>query len=93
VLGATARKSKVRSERYDQRKAVSSLNFVQELPIRIIGFDEAELDKAKNLIKKFADQELTLADAHGLAVMKAKRIAICWSTDRHLGLTGATLVC
>jgi predicted nucleic acid-binding protein len=79
--------------RYDQRKAISFLNFVQELPIRVDGFDESELEKAKTFIKKFADQELTLADAHGLAVMKSRRIATCWSTDRHLGLTGAALVC
>lgn len=79
--------------RYDQRKALTFLNFIQELPIRIIGFDELELEKAKAFVKKFADQKLTLADAHGLAVMKAQRIATCWSTDRHLGLTGATLVC
>jgi len=79
--------------RYDQRKALTFLNFIQELPIRIIGFDELELEKAKAFVKKFADQKLTLADAHGLAVMKAQRIATCWSTNRHLGLTGATLVC
>jgi predicted nucleic acid-binding protein len=79
--------------RYDQRKAVMFLNFIQELPIRVIGFDELELEKAKTFVKKFADQKLTLADAHGLAVMKAQRIATCWSTDRHLGLTGATIVC
>jgi predicted nucleic acid-binding protein len=79
--------------RYDQRKAVTFLNFIQELPIRISGFDELELEKATAVVKKFADQNLTLADAHGLVVMKAGRIATCWSTDRHLGLTGATLVC
>jgi predicted nucleic acid-binding protein len=79
--------------RYDQRRAISFLNFIQELPIRIIGFDGLELGKAQAFVKKFADQKLTLADAHGLAVMKAQRIAACWSTDRHLGLTGATLVC
>jgi predicted nucleic acid-binding protein len=79
--------------RYDQRRAVSFLNFIQNLPIRITGFDDLELEKAKVFVKKFGDQELTLADAHGLAVMKAQRIANCWSTDRHLGLTGATLVC
>jgi predicted nucleic acid-binding protein len=79
--------------RYDPRRAVSFLNFIQDLPIRIAGFDEVELEKAKALVKKFADQELTLADAHGLVVMKAQRISSCWSTDRHLGLTGATLVC
>jgi predicted nucleic acid-binding protein len=79
--------------RYDHRKALTFLNFVQELPIRIRGFDESELEKTKAVVKKFADQELTLADAHGLVVMKTERIATCWSTDRHLGLTGATLVC
>jgi predicted nucleic acid-binding protein len=79
--------------RYDYRKALSFLNFVEELSIRVDGFDELELLKAKTFVKKFADQELTLADAHGLAVMKSRRIASCWSTDRHLGLTGATLVC
>ena len=31
-------------------------------------------------------------DAHGLAVMSSRHIAVCWSTDRHLGLTGVTLV-
>jgi predicted nucleic acid-binding protein len=79
--------------RYDQRRAISFLNFIQALPIRITGFDELELEKAHAFVKKVADQKLTLADAHGLAIMKAQRIAICWSTDRNLGLTGATLVC
>ncbi|MGD0133030.1 MAG: PIN domain-containing protein [Bryobacteraceae bacterium] len=78
--------------RYDRRKAISFLNFIRELPLRIAAFDEPELEKAKVLVQKFADQNLTLADAHGLALMKARRIATCWSTDRHLALTGATLV-
>jgi predicted nucleic acid-binding protein len=79
--------------RYDQRKAISFLNFIRELPLRIAAFDEPELEKAKALVQKFAHQNLTLADAHGLALMKARRIATCWSTDRHLGLTGVDLVC
>ncbi|MGB6941999.1 MAG: PIN domain-containing protein [Bryobacteraceae bacterium] len=78
--------------RYDQQRAITFLSFIHELPIRIIGFDELELGKSQALVKKFGDQKLTLADAHGLAIMKAERIAACWSTDRHLGLTGATLV-
>ncbi len=79
--------------RYDQRRAIFFLTFIQELPIRIVGFDGLELAKAQAFVKKFAYQKLTLADAHGLAVMKAQRIVACWSTDRHLGLTGAALVC
>lgn len=78
--------------RYDQRRAMIFLSFIQEVPMRIAAFDETELEGAKSLVKKFADQNLTLADAHGLALMKTRGIATCWSTDRHLGLTGVTLV-
>jgi predicted nucleic acid-binding protein len=79
--------------RYDQRRAIQLLNFVHELPnLDIRGFDGQELVKAGLIIKKFSDQSLTLADAHGLVIMTAHRIKSCWSTDRHLGLTGASLV-
>lgn len=79
--------------RYDQRRAVAFLNFVRELSaLKVIGFDAQELAKASLLIKKFSDQQLTLADTHGLVVMAARRIKACWSTDRHLGLTGVSLI-
>ena len=45
------------------------------------------------LVKTFSDQMLTLADAHGLSIRKERRIKACWSTDRHLSLTGVSLVC
>jgi predicted nucleic acid-binding protein len=78
--------------RYDQRRAVQFLNFLDVLPgLTIQAFDSDELVKASQLVKKYADQKLTLADAHGLAVMRERRIATCWSTDRHLGLTGVRL--
>ena len=44
------------------------------------------------LERQFADQRLTLADTHGLVLMRERRIASCWSTDRHLGLTGVQFV-
>ena len=79
--------------RYDQNRGVQFLNFVDALaPLSIRPFDSAALVKAERFIKKFADQRLTLADAHGLAVMAEQRTTTCWSTDRHLGLTGVTLV-
>ncbi|MFY9724253.1 MAG: type II toxin-antitoxin system VapC family toxin [Bryobacteraceae bacterium] len=79
--------------RYDQRRAVQFLSFIDALPgLTIRGFDGSELAKAARVVKKFADQGLTLADAHGLAIMREMRIACCWSTDRHLGLEGASLV-
>ena len=80
--------------RYDSRRAIQFLNFVNELPKLTIGaFDHVQLTKAGRILKKFSDQMLTLADAHGLAVMKERRIKACWSTDRRLGLTGVSLVC
>jgi predicted nucleic acid-binding protein len=79
--------------RYDQLRAIQFLNFVDELPqLSICPFASTEVLAAARLIKKFADQKLTLADAHGLAIMADRRTAECWSTDRHLGLTGARLV-
>lgn len=79
--------------RYDQRRAVEFLNFLDVLPaLTIEAFDSDAVARATKLLKKFSDQKLTLADAHGLAVMSSRRISTCWSPDRHMGLTGATLV-
>jgi predicted nucleic acid-binding protein len=79
--------------RYDARRAIEFLSFTGEFPrLSIESFGGEQLRKTQLLITKFADQGLTLADAHGLVTMSDRRIVNCWSTDRHLGLTGATLV-
>ncbi|MDO8680297.1 MAG: PIN domain-containing protein [Acidobacteriota bacterium] len=79
--------------RYDQRRALEFLNFVATLPVLAIEPVDADaLSHAGTLLRKFNDQPLTLADAHGLAVMTSRRISVCWSTDRHMGLTGVRLV-
>ena len=79
--------------RYDVNRAIQFLNFIGDLtPLSILGFDGEEVGKASWLVKRFADQTLTLADAHGLVIINQRRISTCWSTDRHLGLTGAKLV-
>jgi hypothetical protein len=44
------------------------------------------------MLRRFSDQDLSLTDAVGLQVMKVHRLARCWSTDRHLGLTGVPRV-
>ena len=43
------------------------------------------------MIRQFGDQPLTMTDAHGIAIIKRRRIKVCWSTDRHLSLSGAVL--
>jgi predicted nucleic acid-binding protein len=79
--------------RYDQRKAIQFLAFIKELtPLTVVAFGVEDLRKASALLTKFGDQAITLADLHGLLVMRERRIRNCWSTDRHLGLTGAVLV-
>jgi predicted nucleic acid-binding protein len=79
--------------RYDARRAAQFLAFVRELPkFAICPFDTAAVTSAGRVFTRFLDQKLTLADAHGLAVMSERRIETCWSTDRHLGLTGVSLV-
>jgi len=79
--------------RYNPHRAIQFLALIDELPtLRVLAFDTQALVSAGRLIRKFADQQLTLADAHGLAIMRDSQIATCWSTDRHLALTGATLV-
>jgi predicted nucleic acid-binding protein len=79
--------------RYDRNRAIQFLNFIDDLSVLAVqSFDRQELTKTSRLIKKFGDQALTLADAHGLVMINERRISTCWSTDRHLGLTGAKLV-
>jgi predicted nucleic acid-binding protein len=79
--------------RYDYFRAVQFLAVVQGPPgLSIYEFEAYELSKAIAIVKKFADQKLTLADAHGLSIMRDRRTAACWSTDRHPALTGVRLV-
>ena len=79
--------------RYDRRRAIQFLAFVDALPdLTIRAFDATELTRTAAVLKKFSDQDLTLADAHGLSIMHDNRVGACWSTDRHLALTGVPLV-
>lgn len=79
--------------RYDTTKAIQFLNFIEDLKIlKIESAGQAEIRGASKLIRKFSDQDLSLTDAVGLYVMQCRRIKLCWSTDRHLALTGVPLV-
>ena len=78
--------------RYDRHRAAQFLAFVEALPaLAVQACDSAELAKIRRELARFGDRDLTLADAHGLVIMKDRRSAICWSTDRHLTLTGVDL--
>lgn len=79
--------------RYDQTKALQFLGMVDSMkPLKVASVGRREQQAATELIRKFSDQYLTLADAAGLHMMTLHRIANCWSTDFHLGLTGVPLI-
>jgi predicted nucleic acid-binding protein len=78
--------------RFDGNRALQFLAMIEEMrPLKTISVGPTEHTAAVRWLRKFSDQEMTLTDAMGLHLMKSRRAAICWSTDRHLGLTGVPL--
>ena len=79
--------------RYDRTRALLFLAMVEDMkPLGILPVDRPEIAAGAVLLRRFSDQDLTITDAVGLHLMGARRIKSCWSTDRHLGLTGVPLV-
>ncbi len=79
--------------RYDQSRALMFLALVEDLtPLDVQPVDATDVKGGTALLRRFSDQPMTLTDAVGLHLMQTRRISTCWSTDRHLGLTGAQLV-
>ena len=79
--------------RYDRTKALEYLAMIESMhPLKITSVGLREQGAATDLLRRFSDQDLTIADAVGINLMKARRILTCWSTDFHMGLTGVPLV-
>ncbi|NKC12494.1 MAG: PIN domain-containing protein [Gammaproteobacteria bacterium] len=79
--------------RFDAGRALQFLALVEAMtPLTVCSFGTQEIVSATLVLRRFADQALTLADATGLQMMDEHRINSCWSTDFHLGLTGVPLV-
>ena len=79
--------------RYDRIRALQFLAMIEDMqPLRVAAVGPKDLTVASALLRKFSDQDLTMVDAVGLHMMKDRRIRACWSTDRHLAVTGADLV-
>jgi predicted nucleic acid-binding protein len=80
-------------KRYDRTRALQFLAMIEDMKfLKIIPTGGRELEAGTGILRRFSDQDLTLVDAVGLAVMTAHRITLCWSTDFHLGLTGVPLI-
>ena len=79
--------------RYDRTRALQFLAMIEDMkPLKIAPVGAAEQAGATRLLRRFSDQDLTLADAVGLHLMRERKLGMCWSTDFHLGLTGVSLV-
>jgi len=80
-------------KKFDQKKAAEFLRVVNSLAsvMALEPFDRDALAHASRITHRFADQKLTLTDAHGLALMDRLGLKLCWSADWHMGLIGATL--
>ncbi len=80
-------------KRYDRTKALQFLAMLEEMPmLRVVPVGLEEQEAAAGFLRRFSDQDLTLADAVGLHLMTANKVQSCWSTDFHLGITGVPLV-
>lgn len=79
--------------RYDRTRALQFLAMVEDMkPLTIAAVGVKEQTAGTELLRRFSDQDLTMTDAVGLQIMKARRIRSCWSTDFHLALRGVPLV-
>ena len=79
--------------RYDRTRALQFLAMIEAMaPLMIASVGAAEQTGAGVLLRRHADQNLTMTDAVGLHLMEQRRVASCWSTDFHLALGGVQLV-
>lgn len=79
--------------RYDRTRALQFMALIEEMrPLTVVPVGPKEVAGASKVLRRFSDQDLTLADAVGLHLMQERKLKICWSTDFHLGLSGVPLV-
>lgn len=79
--------------RYDRFRALQFLGVFEEMKfLKVITVTQRDQQAAFSILRRYSDQNLTLTDAFGLHLMKARDIRLCWSTDFHLGLTSVPLV-
>jgi predicted nucleic acid-binding protein len=80
-------------KRYDRQRALQFLAMIEDMtPLQVTAVGPGEQSGAIKILRRYSDQDLTLADGVGLYLMKERRIRQCWSTDFHLRLTGVPLV-
>ena len=65
--------------RFDAGRALQFLAMVDAMsPLTVCSVGAQEVDAAAAVLRRFADQALTLADAAGLQMMQERDIDSCW---------------
>lgn len=78
--------------RYDSTRALQFLAMIEAMkPLEVVSVGSRDQTGAIAILREFSDQRLTVTDAMGLHVMAERTSSSCWSTDRHLGITGIPL--
>jgi hypothetical protein len=74
-------------------RALQFLAMIEAMtPLCVASVGPGEQAAGVEILRRFSDQDLTMTDAVGLHLCAAQKVDSVWSTDFHLGLTGATLV-
>ena len=67
-------------------------SFASLKPLTVLPFGQDQIESVHPLLLKFGDQGATMADVHGLSIMRTRKIRTCWSTRSSLALTGVRLL-
>jgi predicted nucleic acid-binding protein len=80
-------------KRYDRLRALQFLAMVEDMaPLQVLAVGTGEQSGGIKMLRRYSDQDLTVADGVGLHLMRERRTKLCWSTDFHLRLTGVPLI-
>jgi len=79
--------------RMGEEAARDFLEFLQHLPGLHLHEARTELHEATlKILNRFRGSKLTYVDASSLSILEGRKIRKVWSTDHHLGLTGAEIL-
>jgi predicted nucleic acid-binding protein len=79
--------------RYGEESARTFASFVESLAgLRFFDVNRDHYRRVRALLNRLHGSKLTYVDASSLCLMERHVIRKVWSTDRHLGLTGAEVL-
>jgi predicted nucleic acid-binding protein len=79
--------------RHGEESARSLRSLVESLQdLRVFDIDMLHQRQVLRMLDRLRGAKLTYVDASSLALMERRKIRKVWSTDHHLGLTGAEVL-